>query len=92
MLYIYSPDLRALHAQLQSNGVAVPPINYPGYMPGGEMQLRDPDGYSAIVAHWEPSEQEAWEQRIKAQPRGAKPRNEYCWNRLTRNSIWRRGS
>jgi hypothetical protein len=65
---MYSPDLRALHAQLQSKGVAVPPISYPGYMPSGEMQLRDPDGYSVIVAQWGPNEQEAWEQRIKAQP------------------------
>jgi predicted enzyme related to lactoylglutathione lyase len=68
MLYMYSPDLRALHAQLQRSGVAVPPVSYPGYMPSGEMQLRDPDGYSLIVAHWGPNEQEAWEQRIKAQP------------------------
>ena len=68
MLYMYSPDLPALHAQLQRSGVAVPPISYPGYMPSGEMQLRDPDGYSVIVAHWGPNEQEAWEQRIKAQP------------------------
>ena len=68
MLYMYSPDLLALHAELQRSGVAAPPISYPGYMPSGEMQLRDPDGYSVIVAHWGPNEQEAWEQRIKAQP------------------------
>jgi len=68
MLYMYSPDLPALHGELQRSGVAVPPISYPGYMPSGEMQLRDPDGYSVIVAHWGPNEQEAWEQRIRAQP------------------------
>jgi catechol 2,3-dioxygenase-like lactoylglutathione lyase family enzyme len=68
MLYMYSPDLRALRAQLQSSGVAVAPISYPGYMPSGEIQLRDPDGYSVIVAQWGPNEQQAWEQRIKAQP------------------------
>ena len=68
MLYMYSADLPALHAELGSSGVAVPPISYPGYMPSGEMQLRDPDGYSVIVAHWGKSEQEAWEKRIKAQP------------------------
>jgi hypothetical protein len=73
MLYMYSPDLRALHAELQRSGVAVPPISYPGYMPGGEMHLRDPDGYSVLVAHWGKKEQEVWEKRIKTQPpqRGA---------------------
>jgi predicted enzyme related to lactoylglutathione lyase len=68
MLYMYCSDLRALHAELQRRGVAVPPVSYPEYMPSGEMQLRDPDGYSVIVAHWGRNEQEAWEQRIKAQP------------------------
>jgi hypothetical protein len=68
MLYMYSADLPALRAELRSSGVAVPPISCPGYMPSGEMQLRDPDGYSVIVAHWGKSEQEAWEKRIKAQP------------------------
>jgi hypothetical protein len=27
MLYMYCPDLRALHAELQRSGVAVPPIS-----------------------------------------------------------------
>jgi hypothetical protein len=73
MLYMYSPDLPALHAELRSSGAAVPPISYPGYMPSGEMLLRDPDGYAVIVAHWGRNEQEAWEKRTKAQPpwRGA---------------------
>lgn len=77
MLYMYSPDLLALHAELQRSGVAPPPISYPGYMPSGEMQLRDPDGYSVIVAHWEPNEQEARAADKGAAPSGAKPRNEY---------------
>jgi hypothetical protein len=73
MLYMYCPDLQALHAELQGSGVAVPPISYPGYMPSGEMYLRDPDGYAVIVAHWGRNEQQAWEQHIKGQPpqRGA---------------------
>ena len=68
MLYTYAPDLLALRADLQKNGVAVPPIGYPEYMPSGEMRLVDPDGYSVTVAHWGKSEQETWEKRIKAQP------------------------
>jgi hypothetical protein len=60
LLYMYTPDLMALHAELQRSGVAgsrgrgvaVSPISYPEYMPSGEMRFRDPDGYSVIVAHW----------------------------------------
>lgn len=55
MLYMYSPDLRALHAQLQSNGVAVPPISYPGYMPSGEIQLRETP--MAIPSAWHSGDQ-----------------------------------
>jgi predicted enzyme related to lactoylglutathione lyase len=84
MLYMYCSDLRALHAELQRRGVAVPPVSYPEYMPSGEMQLRDPDGYSVIVAHWGRNEQEAWEQRIKAQPpqRSAAPRIDFLGTSL----------
>jgi catechol 2,3-dioxygenase-like lactoylglutathione lyase family enzyme len=52
LLYMYAPDLMALHAELQRSGVAVSPISYPEYMPSGEMRFRDPDGYSVIVEHW----------------------------------------
>lgn len=73
LLYMYTPDLMALHAELQRSGVSVSPISYPEYMPSGEMHFQDPDGYSVIVAHWGKREQEGWEKRIKAQPprRGA---------------------
>ena len=66
MLYMYTPDLAALREQLLASGVKVPPIKYPPYMPSGEIQLPDPDGYSVIVAHWGNTEQEAWEKRIGA--------------------------
>jgi hypothetical protein len=56
--------LVALREQLLAGGVAVPSISYPGYMPSGEIQLRDPDGYFVLVAHWGKTEQEAWEKRI----------------------------
>jgi hypothetical protein len=66
MLYMYTPDLVALREQLSAGGVAVPSISYPSYMPGGEIQLRDPDGYFVLIAHWGKTEQEAWEKRIGA--------------------------
>jgi hypothetical protein len=65
---MYAPDLVALRAELQGNGIAVPPIAYPEYMPSGEMRLTDPDGYCVIIAHWGKSEQEAWEKRIMEHP------------------------
>jgi hypothetical protein len=43
MLYMYSPDLPALHAELRSSGAAVPPISYPG----GVDPTISPWGYSA---------------------------------------------
>jgi hypothetical protein len=66
MLYMYTPDLVTLREQLLAGGVAVPSISYPGYMPSGEIHLRDPDSYSVLVAHWGKTEQEAWEKRIGA--------------------------
>jgi catechol 2,3-dioxygenase-like lactoylglutathione lyase family enzyme len=66
MLYMYTPDLAALREQLLAAGIKVPAINYPGYMPGGEIFMPDPDGYSIIVAHWGKTEQEAWEKRTGA--------------------------
>jgi hypothetical protein len=64
MLYMYTPDLAALREQLLAAGIKVPAINYPGYMPSGEIFMSDPDGYSVLVAHWGNKEQEAWEKRI----------------------------
>jgi len=64
MLYMYTPDLVCLREQLLAAGVKVPPITHPPYMPGGEIQMPDPDGYSVLIAHWGKSEQEAWEKRI----------------------------
>jgi len=68
MLYMYTPDLPALHEQLLAAGVQVPPIGYPGYMPSGEINLRDPDGNIIPIAHWGKAEHEAWEKRIGATP------------------------
>ena len=66
MFYMYTPDLKELREQLVQAGVKAPEIRYPGYMPSGEMQLADPDGYSVAIVHWGKQEHEAWEKRIGA--------------------------
>jgi Glyoxalase/Bleomycin resistance protein/Dioxygenase superfamily len=66
ILVMYTPDLAGLREHLLASGVKVPPIRYPEYMPSGEINLTDPDGYCIGVCHWGKSEQEAWEQRIGA--------------------------
>jgi hypothetical protein len=43
-----------------------PSFKYPEYMPSGEIQIVDPDGYEILVAHWTSAEQQAWEKRIAA--------------------------
>jgi hypothetical protein len=64
LLYMYTPNLFELRQQLLAAGIGVPSISYPGYMPSGEMALKDPDGYTVLVAHWGREQQEAWERRI----------------------------
>lgn len=70
LLYLYTVDLPALREHLISHGIDVPPIARPAYMPSGEIRLRDPDGYSVLVAHWGEAEHEAWLKRIGAQGAG----------------------
>jgi len=66
MLYLYTPNLPELREHLLANGVKVSPIKYQEYMPSGEINLGDPDGYKIEIGHWGKSEQEAWERRIHA--------------------------
>jgi len=68
MFYMYTPDLVGLREQLLAAGISVPPIKHPGYMPSGEIQMTDPDGYSVLISHWGKAEQEAWEKRVGAKP------------------------
>ena len=76
LLYLYTSNLIGLREHLLQSGIDVPPIRYPGYMPSGEIQLRDPDGYAVLIAHWGEAELETWLARIRA--RGtALPREEY---------------
>ena len=49
VLYLYAADLVALRQQLIGMGVNVSAITYPEYLPKGEFELHDPDGYTVMV-------------------------------------------
>ena len=49
LFYLYSANLPALREHLLANGVNVSPITYPEYMPEGEVQVEDPDGYVLLI-------------------------------------------
>ncbi|HEX2833160.1 MAG TPA: VOC family protein [Thermoanaerobaculia bacterium] len=69
LFYLYTSDLPALREHLLANGVAVSPISFPGYMPSGEIQLQDPDGYRLLIAHWAKPQQEDWEKHLEERRR-----------------------
>ena len=50
-LWLYSADVPAMHAFLQSRGCEVGEISYPVYNPRGEFHVHDPDGYAIFIAH-----------------------------------------
>jgi catechol 2,3-dioxygenase-like lactoylglutathione lyase family enzyme len=62
-LYLYTPDLPALRDRLLAAGIEVTEIRRPGYMPSGEVQVRDPDGYAMWIGHWGKEQQESWEKQ-----------------------------
>ena len=49
VLYLYAAELVALRQQLIGMGVNVSAITYPEYLPKGEFELHDPDGYTVMV-------------------------------------------
>lgn len=51
MFYVYTPDVRGRHAELQAAGVAVSPLATPFWSPRGEFRVEDPDGYAMMFAH-----------------------------------------
>jgi catechol 2,3-dioxygenase-like lactoylglutathione lyase family enzyme len=67
-LTMYTEDLPAMRAQLLAEGVEVPAIAYPEYLPKGEVRLRDPDGYGVGIVHWSDAEHSAWLKRIESEP------------------------
>jgi hypothetical protein len=66
LFYLYTPDLAGLREHLLVNGVKVPAINYPEYMPSGKINITDPDGYHVEIAQWGKAEQDDWEKRMAA--------------------------
>ena len=66
LLYMYTPDLPALQAQLNEAGLQTGPINHPIYMPSGELCLSDPDGYVVLIGHWGEEEHAKWESAREA--------------------------
>jgi hypothetical protein len=68
MFAMYTSDLPGLRAHLLEHGLEVNAITYPGYMPSGQFNLSDPDGYHVDINQWDQAEQEAWEKRIAAKP------------------------
>jgi hypothetical protein len=50
LLYLYATNLAALRESLVSAGQAPSRIEYPDYLPNGEFQLFDPDGYCLMIA------------------------------------------
>ncbi|HEU4523094.1 MAG TPA: VOC family protein [Thermoanaerobaculia bacterium] len=50
LFYLYANDLVAMREKLLLNGTKVSEITYPDYLPKGEFQTHDPDGYCLIFA------------------------------------------
>ncbi|MFN8010992.1 MAG: VOC family protein [Holophagaceae bacterium] len=51
IVYLYTDDVLAMHARLESAGLGPGPIAHPFYNPKGEFRLQDPDGYAFMIAH-----------------------------------------
>jgi catechol 2,3-dioxygenase-like lactoylglutathione lyase family enzyme len=49
LFYCWAPDVHALHAELEAEGIDVGPVERPFYMRAGEFSLVDPDGYVIVV-------------------------------------------
>ena len=50
LFYAYCDDVAATREKLVEDGLEAGPITAPFYNPGGEFELKDPDGYSIWVA------------------------------------------
>jgi catechol 2,3-dioxygenase-like lactoylglutathione lyase family enzyme len=49
--YVYVEDVKRYHSELADKGIEVGPIETRFYMPGGEFEVRDPDGYRLLIGH-----------------------------------------
>lgn len=54
LFYCYTDDVSRLRNHLLDEGLSVPDITHPDYMPHGELRLVDPDGYILLIGQLEP--------------------------------------
>jgi len=54
LFYVYVADLPSLRQELIKSGLKAGEIRYPDYLPGGEFQMQDPDGYCLMIAQSAP--------------------------------------
>lgn len=50
LFYLYAADLPSLRTRLLAQGVSAGEIEYPDYLPKGECCVKDPDGYTLMIA------------------------------------------
>ena len=50
LFYLYAADLKGLRKTLQDAGIKVGDVEYPEYLPEGEFQVLDPDGFTLMIA------------------------------------------
>jgi len=50
LFYLYAADLKSLRNTLLARGIDAGEISYPEYLPNGEFRVRDPDGYTVMIA------------------------------------------
>jgi catechol 2,3-dioxygenase-like lactoylglutathione lyase family enzyme len=72
ILFMYTPDLKALREQLVAAGIDCPAIKHPPYAAAGDLFFKDPDGYPIEIVHWGKEEDERWEKHLakRKQERG----------------------
>ncbi|HKS08558.1 MAG TPA: VOC family protein [Pyrinomonadaceae bacterium] len=51
LFYLYTDDVKTVHASLSNKGLKPGPITTPFYAPRGEFKLVDPDGYVLMLTH-----------------------------------------
>ena len=49
LFYLYAHDLKGLRGELLAKGLTPGEISYPEYLPSGEFELYDPDGYRLMI-------------------------------------------
>lgn len=50
LFYLYARDLKSLREELLAKGFEASDISFPEYLPEGEFRVKDPDGYTLMMA------------------------------------------